>query len=186
MAKDNLLKRGFKAQAERLAEKYRTELEIHACGSLCAFALAKHLSIPIYPATDFLESETHIDLLKGENEMPSEWSALTMPTAKGNRIIIYNPYHSDARQQSDIMHEIAHIICKHKRSQLQYEFKIPIGMHEFDEVQEEEAKCLGATLQLARPCLLWARKKHMTTDQVATHFNASSEMVKYRKNMLRL
>lgn len=186
MAKDNLLKRGFKAQSERLAENYRKELGIHACGSLCAFDLAKHLSVSVYPATEFLTDVIDLNLLKGENGMPDEFSALTIPTATSNRIIIYNPFHSKARQQSDVMHEIAHIICEHKRSQTEYGFKIPIGMHEYDDIQEEEAKCLGATLQLAKPCLLWARNRSMTMDEIASHFTASSEMVQYRANMIGL
>ena len=186
MAKNGILRRGFKSEAERLAEKYRKELGIHPCGALCAFALAEHLSIPVHSATDILKEVQYIDLLSGQNGMPNEWSALTMPTAQGHQIIIYNPYHSTARQQSDIMHEIAHVICKHTRSQSKYDFEIPMGMHEYDEVQEEEAKCLGSTLQLAKPCLLWARKRSMTTDEVALHFIASTEMVQYRTNMLGL
>jgi hypothetical protein len=53
---------------------------------------------------------------------------------------------------------LAHIICYHKRNKKDFEFEIPFGMMEFDEVQEEVvvAKCLGSTLQLTRPCLLWA------------------------------
>ena|ERR1035437_1540602 len=106
-----------------------------------------------------------------------------MITKVGNRIIIHNPYHSVARQQSDMMHEIAHIICKHERIEKEYDFEIPFGLREFDKVQEEEAKCLGSTLQLATPCLLWANKKSMTTEAIAEHFNASKNMVTYRMNM---
>lgn len=186
MAKKDLLKKGFKPHSERLAENYRKELGIHPCGALCAFDLACHLSIPVYPATKYLSDTKHLDLLKGENGMLDEFSALTIPTATSDRIIIYNPFHSKARQQSDVMHEIAHVICDHKRSQIDYGFKIPIGMHEFDEVQEEEAKCLGATLQLAKPCLLWARKRSLTTNEIASHFTASLEMVQYRANMIGL
>ena len=106
-----------------------------------------------------------------------------MKNAAGDQIVINNPFHSTARQQSDVMHELAHIICKHERRQTEYDFEIPFGMRYFNEVQEEEAKCLGATLQLATPCLLWSRKRSMTHEEISSHFNASIDMVTYRMNM---
>lgn len=183
MAKKDILKRGFKANAERLAKQYREELNIHPCAALCAFKLAEHLKVPVYKATEFLKEPHEINLLSKANGTTCGWSALTMVAKSGNRIIIYNEFHSEARQQSDMMHELAHVICKHEREQKQYDFEIPFGMREFDEVQEEEAKCLGSTLQLPSPALLWANKRNMAHDEIATHFNASQDMVKYRINM---
>lgn len=182
MATKSILKRGFKADAERKAKAFREALSIHACAPLCAFKLAGHLSIPIYSALEFV-TESNISLLNGADGREPEWSALTMTTEKGNRIIIHNPFNTAARQQSDIMHELAHVICEHKTSQVSYEFDIPLGMREFDEEQEEEAKCLGSTLQLSSPCLLWAKKRNMDVESMASHFNASVEMVNYRMNI---
>lgn len=178
-----ILKRGFKANADRLAKQYREKLGIHPCAPLCAFKLAEYLQIPAYSATKFLTLPEEIKLLSGVNGKDCEWSALTMKTQTGNRIIIYNPFHSLARQQSDVMHELAHIICNHENIKKDYDFEIPFGMREYDEEQEEEAKCLGSTLQLATPCLLWAKKRNMATEIIAAHFNASTEMVIYRMNM---
>ena len=183
MATKSILKRGFKAKTERLAIKYRENLSVHACAPLCAFKLAEHLNIPIYSATEFIKSTNEINLLSGANGIECEWSALTMTTKVGNRIIIHNPFHSTARQQSDLMHEIAHQICKHEHIQTDYNFEIPFGMRYFNEEQEEEAKCLGSTLQITRPGLLWAVKRNMTTEEIANHFNASIDMVKYRMNL---
>ena len=178
MATKSILKRGFKAEAERLAKQYREELNIHPCAPLCAFKLTEHLQVPIWKATEFIKTSREIDLLSKD----CGWSALTLITKASNRIIIYNPFHSQGRQQSDVMHELAHVICKHERDQKEYDFEIPFGMREFNEVQEEEAKCLGSTLQLATPCLLWANKKDMSKEQIAEHFNASRDMVNYRMN----
>jgi len=183
LAAGNFLKRGFKAQAERLAKKYREDLNIHPCGPLSAFKLAEHLEVPVYKATEFLRLQEEANLLSGLLGTDCGWSALTMITKAENRIIIYNPFHSDARQQSDLMHELAHIICKHQRNETQYPFEIPIGMREFNEEQEEEAKCLGSTLQLAIPCLLWASKRNMSYTEIADYFHSSIDMVKYRMNM---
>lgn len=174
----SLLKRGFKSQAEKKSIEFREILSLDAWQPICAFELAEYLKVPTYKATDFVSEENEIKILKGK-----EWSAMTLFTKKDNRIIIYNPFHSDQRQQSDIMHELAHIICDHKRELNKYNFKVPFGMHEFDEVQEEEAKCLGATLQLSKACLFWSKKRNFTYEEMAIKFNSSTEMVKYRMNM---
>jgi hypothetical protein len=89
LAAKNILKRGFKANAERLAKQYRKDLNIHPCAPLCAFRLAKHLEIETCNATEFLTLPTEIKLLSGANGIDCEWSALTMTTKSKNCIIIY-------------------------------------------------------------------------------------------------
>ena len=84
-----ILKRGFKANAERLAKEYREKLNIHPCAALCAFKLAEYLQIPVYKITEFTTNQLHIELLSGKNG--DEWSALTMITEVGTTIIIHNP-----------------------------------------------------------------------------------------------
>ncbi len=176
-----ILKRGFKANAERLAKEYREKLNIHPCAALCAFKLAEYLQIPVYKITEFTTNQLHIELLSGKNG--DEWSALTMITEVGTTIIIHNPFNSEARQQSDIMHELSHIICEHKHEKIVHDRPIPFGMrNDYNQIYEEEAKCLGSTLQLASPCLLWALKKGMNHEEIANYFNASLDMVKFRIN----
>lgn len=182
MATKSILKRGFKAEAERIVSDYKQKLNIHACAPLCGFKLAKYLNIEIINATDFLKNEDEIKRLSGENCEEYGWSALTMNTKKGNRIIIHNNFHNPARQQSNIMHEIAHIICDHKVKEQNHNFNIPFGMRYYDELQEEEAIYLGATLQLSKPCLFWANKRNMSNSEIANYFNASIEMVTFRMN----
>lgn len=183
MASRILLRRGFKSEAERKALSYREDLKIHPCASLCAFRLAEHLNIPIYKATEFLPLPEEIDLLKGTYIKKCEWSALTMVTYAGNTIIIYNPFHSEVRQQSDIMHELAHLICKHQHIHCEHDTELPFGLRAYDKIQEEEAKCLGSTLQLPKPCLLWATKRKMRKEDISSYYNASLDMVTYRLNM---
>ncbi|CAD0000755.1 ImmA/IrrE family metallo-endopeptidase [Flavobacterium salmonis] len=180
MATQTTLIRGFKAKAERISTEYREKLGIHACAPLCAFKLANYLKIPIYRATDFITDAAELKKLEGIDCEGYGWSALTMITKAGNRIIIHNNYHVPARQQSDIMHEIAHIICEHEVKLPPQGINLPLGMRDFDKSQEDEAIYLGATLQLSRPCLLWAKKNNMTNAAIAAHFNASMEMVNFR------
>jgi Zn-dependent peptidase ImmA (M78 family) len=177
------LKRGFKANAERLADKFRADLNIHACAPLCAFRLAEHLGVAVYSATEIDDSQSSFDVLSGSNGKECEWSALTMKTKAGNTIIIYNPFHSTARQQSDVMHELAHVICEHERNDTNNQIILPVGLRSYNPEQEEEAKCLGSTLQLSKPCLLWSKKRNMSNSDIASHFNASLSMVTYRMNI---
>lgn len=181
MARKSILKHGFKADCEKQAEKLREDLETEFHEPLCAFNVARNLAIPVYKATEILKMESDFKILSGTETKPCEWHALTMVTQKGNRIIIHNPFSSNARQQSDMMHEIAHVILKHEHKRIDLPIYL-LGLWSYDMVQEEEAKCLGATLQLPRKSLLWARENKMTNEEIATHFNASKEMVRYRLN----
>lgn len=174
------LRRGFKAEAERLSIKLREDMGIHPCAKLCAFKLVDHLNLKLIKATDLLSDEKSLSLLQGINGYKNEWSALTMTNKEGVRIIIYNPFNTEVRQQSDVMHEIAHILCKHDLSNDSYDFQVPFGMREYNPIQEEEAKFLGAALQLSTPSLLWSRKRNLTQEQISKHYNASIEMVRYR------
>jgi Zn-dependent peptidase ImmA (M78 family) len=180
LATQTSLKRGFKAKAERIATEYREKLDIHPCAPLCAFTLAKFLGIVVYDATYFLSELNEINKLSGLDGNDCGWSALTMLNKDGKRLIIHNPFHTPARQQSNIMHEIAHILCEHKKKPLPKEINLPFGMRDFDKEQEDEAVYLGDTLQLSRPCLLWAKKRNMNNSEIANHFNASIEMVNFR------
>ncbi|PKK36809.1 hypothetical protein BWI96_10590 [Siphonobacter sp. SORGH_AS_0500] len=178
MAFKSNLKRGFKTRAEEMAIEYREKLGLFAWSPLDAFHLADHLGIRIYSAAEILSGSSTIKSLSEE----CGWSALTMTTKANNTIIIHNPYHLPARQQSNIMHEIAHFLCEHTLPPSR-SVPLPLGMRQFDPAQEEEAICLGAAMQIAKPGLLWALKRNMSIDMMASHFNASHEMVKYRLHL---
>lgn len=180
MATTSILKRGFKSKAEKIAIECREKLNLHACSPICAFKLANHLQIEIYNASDFFQDEVILQKFSGIDCEAYGWSALTMVTERKNRIIIHNNFHSPARQQSNIMHEIAHVLCDHKHENINYDFNIPLGMRDYDKLQEEEAIYLGATIQLPRPGLLWSKKRNLTNNQISEHFNASLEMVNFR------
>lgn len=180
LAVQTSLKRGFKAEAERIATDCRVKLGLHPCAPICAFDLAKFMGIIVYEATDFLTSDDERNKLAGIDNYECGWSALTMLNKVQEQLIIHNGSHSPARQQSNIMHEIAHILCKHEKKPLPEGINLPFGMRDFDKLQEDEAIYLGATLQLSRPCLLWAKKRNMNNSEIANHFNASIEMVNFR------
>jgi Zn-dependent peptidase ImmA (M78 family) len=184
MSVQKLFRRGFKKDAENWAIEYRERLALSAWSPLDAFSLAKHLGCAVYPASAFIDNTEELALLAGKNGHDNcGWSALTMENAAGKRVIIYNQNHAAVRQQSDIMHEIAHIICGHKNDLSLGAIALPFYLRKLDEVQEAEACYLGAALQLSKAGLFWAKKREMSNEAIAGYFNASIEMVNYRLNI---
>jgi hypothetical protein len=180
--KTSLLPRGFKANAERTALGFRKTLELEPHAPLCGFKLAEHLKIPVFPATEIFPEQTNLDELVGTKNKDKGWSALTMKTAKNNTIIIHNHLHAPTRQQSNLMHELAHVICKHEQPATHKNIALPFFMREYDKQQEEEANYLGSVLQITREGLIWTLKKRMEISEIAEYFNASTAMVTLRIN----
>jgi len=81
------------------------------------------------------------------------------------------------------MHEISHIICKHAPSELIRVGGLPFLLRDYNADQEEEASWLGACLQLPRPALWWAVKRRMTVDEMVQYFQASEELIRYRRQV---
>lgn len=181
LAKNDFLKRGFKAEAERLSKKFRKDLGLKYYEPLCGFELAEYLNIDVISPENLGLDDDQLDILMGTIKKSSGWSALTMTDEKNRKVILHNSRSTKARHQSDLMHELAHIICKHI-------IKPPTGivlpsyMRYYDKSQEAEAEYLGSALQLPRECLVWALKKGMTRHDIAENYTASLEMVRFRIN----
>lgn len=175
-------KRGFKAEAERLSEQYRNELEISKFDPLDAFKLANHLNVPVFTLKQTFEGiETNPSFIK--LNAPANFSAIWMPNEDGDKIIIHNDNHSEKRQQSNIMHELAHIIRNHEVPVDCARLCMEFNLHYYNKEHEQEAKYLGACLQITRPGLLWALKRNYSELKISDYFNASLEMVRYRLNI---
>jgi Zn-dependent peptidase ImmA (M78 family) len=182
MAKSSsLLPRGFKAEAERIAEKQREEAGLSKFSPLNAFDLAKQLGIPVCPVTEIL-TELQAEKIIHPIDKSQEFSALWMPNCDGDPIIIYNPCHSAYRQQSDLMHEIAHILRKHETPDEIKKLCLLLNLRSYDKLQEAEAKYLGGCLQITRAGLLWALKNNYSYEQISEYYCASADMVRYRIN----
>lgn len=93
--------------------------------------------------------------------------------------ILHNSCHTLARQESNLMHEFAHIILNHKMVSRDRK----TGLFQRQQQDEDEAVYLGGCLQIPRRGLLWGIQKQMTLAQIALYFNASEEMVKFRINV---
>ncbi|WP_420792196.1 ImmA/IrrE family metallo-endopeptidase [Arthrobacter agilis] len=107
------------------------------------------------------------------------WSALTVRTPVGV-VVVHNPVHERPRQHSNLTHELAHVLLDHEPGALQ-----TVGgcvMRDFDETQEEEARCLGDTLLAPRAALAHGARRGMTTSQMASWLGCSTQLTSYRAN----
>jgi hypothetical protein len=172
-------KRGFKKEAEEKAQQFRVALNREKHEPLPASLLAEHLE---------LEIKTPCEIFGGAGEAfntlinTNEWSALTLPCKSGNNIIIHNDSHGISRQESNIMHELAHNICGHKTCKNQQINGLGLLMREYNEEQEKEAEWLGSCLQIPRDALVWALKRNMNQQEISEYYQASEDMVRFRIN----
>lgn len=138
------LRRGFKAEAEYYAGLFRKELGIEPHGPLCPYTLAEHLEVPVRGLSSHPGVPADIKQF-WKRGVDDTFSAVTI--ADGTyKEVVHNDFHHQRRQNSDISHELAHIILGHSLS-------APIGKNGeriYDSEIEEEAKWLGCTLLLPK------------------------------------
>ena len=174
------MQRGFKTMAENIACERRTKLGRAAHSPLPAKELLAHLGVLVLKPIEIpgLRPEVVHELSNGSSE---RWSAITIYNASGEPFIVHNPEHAPTRQESDLMHEAAHIICKHRPGKV-----VNMGgfsLRSYNEDHEAEAKWLGACLQITRRGLLWVIGQRMTPEQMSEHFGASPALIRYRRNV---
>lgn len=173
--------RGFKTKADKLSVSLREELGLKYYEPICAFDLCKHLDIKVLTPKEVPEL-----LPRDIHQMDSDieiWSALTFPLGNEKNLIIHNPQHSSRRQQSNLMHEISHVLCGHKVSKDPIVLMLSGFLRNHNENDEREAEWLGSCIQLPRAALLWALKRGMDNEEIAEYYNASDDMVRYRINI---
>ncbi len=108
MPNKSLLKRVFSIEAESIAIYYREELGISKFDPLDAFELATYLEVPIFSIEEAFDKENSNSFYQTLSNT-EKFDAIWMKNQDGDKIIIHNTNHSESRQQSNIMHELAHI-----------------------------------------------------------------------------
>lgn len=170
------MRRGFKAEAERTAADYRSRIGCSDLDALDISEMARVLAVKIIPADELVDLER----LKQLDEIqPGALSAGTFNVA-GRRIVVFNPLNSKGRQRSDLAHELAHIILRHKVRTI--ESVGDLKLLTCDAVQEEEADWLAGCLLLPRPLLLQCARNGLSPEQIARKHGTSEHMARFRLN----
>ena len=170
------LRRGFKTEAEKQAASVRRSLGLQANERLDPRALAESIGISVVDA-DTLVSAARLEEL--ESLQAYAFSAATFHI--GDRtVIVVNNLHDIGRQNSDIIHELAHVLLGHELSEVRDMNGMPFRTCRPD--QEEEANTLGGTLLLPRELLLYAVRHRLSLMQIASQYEVTPAMARWRVN----
>lgn len=143
---------------------------------------AKLFVVPFDKVQETLSPETVKHLLgDGKNAWSGGTCSQNLPN--GWRLIILNPTHGAARQNSTLMEEVCHVFLGHKPSRLAVKTRNKRGeeiARDYNEADEEAAYSVGAAALVPFVALRDFIKQDKTSRQIAVYFNVSRELVEYR------
>lgn len=167
----------FRRRCEAISTEQRSLLNLRAFERLPAYKLATQLGAKVLTPEQFSSLETkHLDALLANDS----WSAAVL--CPEPLLIVHNPGHALTRRESNLMHELGHVLLKHAMVEFESKTGLPVR-HQKD---EDEATYLGGCLQIPQRGLFWAVQQGMSLSQIAEHFGASKDMVKFRSNAVGL
>lgn len=176
-----MLKRGFKSQCERRSSELRRQLGRREYDPLRASDVAQYYDVTVWSPHDIAGIHTE-DLQHLLNAGHQEWSGFTL-RINDRHLIVVNTSQSDRRQNSVLMHELAHIMLGHRLASGTVTDAGHFVPGTYDQDQEDEAAWLGGTLLLPRPALLWMRGRQMSDQEAATYFAVSPDLLRWRVRM---
>jgi len=169
------LRRGFKAEAERISLEVRAELGVDPSDRLDGRDLAAHLDIPIVRVRDLEGDGAAADSIRQIIQAEAGFSALTV-CAGNARLIVYNQRQPPGRRANSLAHELAHVILEHPPT--------PAldgdGRRLWDAEREAEADWLAGALLVPREgALAWLRRER-SLDGGERHFGVSRALFVWR------
>jgi hypothetical protein len=171
------LRRGFKSDAERIAELVRRDLALGPLDRLDCFALAEVWGIPVVSLGELREDGASEASIRRLASPDAGFSATTVVVGP-RRLIVYNSCHETGRRASSLAHELAHVILEHEATPA-----VGVGgCRHWDARQEAEADWLGSTLLVPRASALAWMLENDDVDAGASNFGVSVELFRWRIN----
>jgi Zn-dependent peptidase ImmA (M78 family) len=176
-----VFERGFKSWCENVALQQRRDTGSKKTDALDPYALAQGLEVRIWKAEDVpgLDAASLDILLRADAD---SWSAVTLHLGEID-LIILNSSHSPARQASDLMHELAHVLLGHMPARVDVTEDGCLMLNTFNKQQEEEAAWLAGCLLLPRDSLMLIRRNRLNLAEAAKLYGTSNDMLRYRLNV---
>ena len=145
--------------------------------SMNAPELARHVGCVVHAADELVD----IAKLKQLKQLQDDaFFACTFKLPSGHAIV-FNPLMPETRRNSDIAHEVSHIVLDHRLSRL--ERLGDVAFLSCDKQQEEEAAWLSGCLLLPRFALVHDLTKGMQSKTIAETRALSKSMVDYRRRV---
>ena len=176
-----MFRRGFKTWSEQTSARIRQKLGLPEDSPLDLIRVAESLGVFVASPQELSDLDAiSRDRLLGANS--DEWSALTV-TDGSNSLIVLNASHAPSRRNSDLAHEIAHIILGHEPSKMFISSTSNFAIRTHDASQEEEAAWLAGTLLLPRLALLRLRRENIGDEEACKRYAVSPVMLRYRRSV---
>ena len=147
---------------------------IRPSDGLDAAVLAAHAEANVARA-DRLTSRSKLEAL--EKLQPGAFSACTFHI-RGRPTIVYSPLASHGRTQSDIAHEVSHILLDHDLQTVQQ--LDGLSFFTCDPDEEQEANWLAGCLLLPRKLLLRAVRSGLSAAEISEEYGVSLPMAEFR------
>lgn len=169
------LRRGFKADAERLAIEVRAELALNLLDPIDCIEVCKRLGVPVVTIPELVSSGAS-PLSVQRLLLPSaKFSALTV-AAGTKRLIVYNPWHPASRRANSLAHELSHILLEHPL--------LPAlgngGCRLWDSAREGEADWQAGALLVPRDAALEWMRSNGSVEEGAVQFGVSQALFRWR------
>ncbi|QTE28548.1 ImmA/IrrE family metallo-endopeptidase [Pengzhenrongella sicca] len=168
------MRRGFKAEAKRLALELRAELGLNAHGPFDPYAFADEYGIRVIRLSE-LSGPARDHLLQREG---SALSGALIPIATGVAIL-ENDAQPLARRRTTMSHELAHVVLAH-------EFGVSLAADErkcgLGGAQEEEADWLSGELLIPYEGALRLARADAADEDAAKLFQVSLAVARWRMN----
>ena len=172
------LRRGFKSEAERIAQGVRSELGMGAAQMVTPEVLADLLSVEVRSGDELIPRKRFEEL---DDIQEGAFSACTFRPSNGRVVVVYNPISPPTRKRSDLAHELAHILLDHDLSRIE-----KLGDITFvtcDATQEDEAAWLAGCFLLPRALLLREVRRGSSAGEIARKYGVSESLARYRVNV---
>jgi IrrE N-terminal-like domain len=171
------VRRGFKAQAERLASSIRADMGLGPAEPVRAVTIAEHLGVEVRPADQLVDRSRLQEL---QDLQFDAFSGATFRLPSGRFVVVSNPLNDPGRSNSDIAHEISHIVLEHPARTVER-----VGGLNFftcDAEEEQEANWLAGCLLLPQPLLVKEARTGATAQDLAKRHEVSEQMATWRLN----
>lgn len=171
------MRRGFKAEAERIAASLREEMGLSGAVRADPFRIADHLGVDVRMADEFVD-RARLQALR--RIQADAFSAATFRVPSGRTIVVLNPLNSVGRTNSDLAHELSHLVLDHDLRRVER-----VGELTFftcNPEQEEEANWLSGCLLLPRPLVLREAKRGLNAEAIAEKHEVSVQLASFRLN----